>query len=191
MRTYRPKPDDNELKTPQWLESVGFENGRLTREFGYNQMEIWVRFDEDGQWYTGASLGLPQDGEAMISSDIATRGDVRFLCTALDIPLKGTEQEELEGIEEVWSEATCQVYRDAVKAVGGCEDLLWEGPTHSVWGMGDLSDHAIEFSKECIFKDKEKWNDRLGPHTLKWLGMSLDRLKEIPVADRKKKSADV
>lgn len=79
--------DDDEAVTEEWLESVGFKHRVLRSEFGYECMSIYLKIDNDDQWFFGTDYGHEFDAEVMLKTP-ATRGDLRRLCKALGIELK-------------------------------------------------------------------------------------------------------
>lgn len=84
--------DDDEPVTEEWMSEIGFKDGRLKNELGYDCMSTYLRIDDIGQWYYGTDYGMELDAEVMLPSDRKTRGDVRRLCRALGITLTEPKQ---------------------------------------------------------------------------------------------------
>lgn len=92
--------------------------------------------------------------------------------------------EEIVGLEDWWSDLVKKLYEDTVKAVGGDETILWDGPTHAVWGSGNLTDQTLAFSQGRLLRDWKTWATKYGEAITQALGDSLTKLQAIPENER-------
>lgn len=87
-----------------------------------------------------------------------------------------------------WPKQTVEIYRDAIRKLGGFPDALEYGPSHVVWSDENFGDGTLD---RCIRDcDERNYCERLSDSDLMIVRESLVRLRAIPEEIRDCEPAD-